>query len=519
MRFERGFFCAPVEGMPAAGRRNDWWESALLWWLIALASMAPFILTPLPPISDLFSHIGRYHVMLFGDRSEFLLHYYRFEWRLIANLGQDLLMVPVGWLFGAERGAFLLTMLLPPATILAFRQLSIAVHGRVEPATLFALPFSYAFPFLFGFVNYTMGVVLTLWSLVFWYRYQGNTAVRWIVLIILSFLIWLCHLAAWGVFLVAIGWLELHRAWQEEARRPLPTLAKTALRMAPLLLPLLLTILWRASAPSEPINFGLSRMKFFWLFFTLRDQSKLLDLLSQFLLLASAVALIAWRHVRLERAFAAIAVSLFALFLILPSALMAGFFADLRLLPAVAIFAFLCFRMQASQRLQSLVALAAIALFLIRLSFTTAGFLNTGRQLEADLRALDGVKRGARIAVLVPQRMCDSWANNGLSHLASLAIVRREAFVTTEWDIPGQQLMRPIYNAGRGYNSDLDSRLGLGNGRGNCKGIATEQWFAGLPRDRFDYVWLFKTDAPAFAKPGLIKRFANRDTILYEIRK
>ena len=242
-------------------------------------------------------------------------------------------------------------------------------------------------------------------------------------------------------------------------------------------------------------------------------------MLSQFLLLASAVALVVSRRVRLECALAATAISLFALFLIVPTALMGGFFADLRLLPAVAIFAFLSFRMDASRRLESVVAAAAIGLFLVRLTFTTVGFLNTGHRLAADLQALDAVKRGARIATLAPQRMCDSWANNGFSHLASLAIVRREAFVTTEWDVPGQQLMQPIYNAGRGYNSEFAGRLGLGTGRGNCSGVTSAQWFEGLPRERFDYVWLFRTDAPAFAKPGLIKRFANRDTVLYEIRK
>src|SRR3546814_2855449 len=70
---------------------NDWWASRSLWLLLALLSLLPFLLSPLPPQADLFSHIGRYHVMVFGEQSEFLRRYYSFNWTLIGNLGQDLL--------------------------------------------------------------------------------------------------------------------------------------------------------------------------------------------------------------------------------------------------------------------------------------------------------------------------------------------------------------------------------------------------------------------------------------------
>ncbi|HXD02474.1 MAG TPA: hypothetical protein VN627_04120, partial [Novosphingobium sp.] len=92
--------------------------------------MLPFMCTPLPPLGDLYSHIGRYHVMLTHGESPYLDRYYEFHWALIPNMGQDLLMVPVGRLLGAERGGILLSALILPATILGIRAVSIAAHGR-----------------------------------------------------------------------------------------------------------------------------------------------------------------------------------------------------------------------------------------------------------------------------------------------------------------------------------------------------------------------------------------------------
>src|SRR3546814_12846452 len=79
-----------------------------------------------------------YHVMVFGEQSEFLRRYYSFNWTLIGNLGQDLLVYPLVPVLGAERAAFLLTALIPPATILGIRQLSLAAHGEVQPSALAA---------------------------------------------------------------------------------------------------------------------------------------------------------------------------------------------------------------------------------------------------------------------------------------------------------------------------------------------------------------------------------------------
>ena len=93
--------------------------------------------------------------------------------------------------------------------------------------------------------------------------------------------------------------------------------------------------------------------------------------------------------------------------------------------------------------------------------------------------------------------LCRGWTPQGFDHAPSLAIVRRQAFVNSQWDSAGANPMRPIYNDGRGYNA-VPSNL-IGGPRRACEGRPLEEMLARLPRDRFDYVWMFEAAAPADA--------------------
>src|SRR3546814_1160342 len=75
------------------------------------------------------------------------------------------------------------------------------------------LPFVYSFPFLFGFVNYCTGIALALWTVAAWYRWRElHWAKRSGVFLAASSLIWVVHMAAWAVLVVAIGAIELANA-------------------------------------------------------------------------------------------------------------------------------------------------------------------------------------------------------------------------------------------------------------------------------------------------------------------
>jgi len=165
-----------------------------------------------------------------------------------------------------------------------------------------------------------------------------------------------------------------------------------------------------------------------------------------------------------------------------------SFYADGRLLPALAMITFLGVATPPG-RAGTMVALLGLAIFGGRLAATTVGWHSRGSDAEIDLAALDRVPRGSRIAVMAPPSACEDWFMLSLDHLASLAIVRREAFVNTQWDIAGSQLMRPVYNRGRGYNDAYSTWIA--GRRSTCSSPPLASLIAGLPRDRFDFVWVF----------------------------
>ena len=84
------FRSAPQVETPAG-----WWNSR--WFLVAmvLLSAVPLLLPVVPPLTDLPEHMGRYRIQLADPSSPLRTEYFSFHWAFIANLGVDLLIVPM----------------------------------------------------------------------------------------------------------------------------------------------------------------------------------------------------------------------------------------------------------------------------------------------------------------------------------------------------------------------------------------------------------------------------------------
>src|SRR3546814_10366751 len=64
--------------------------------------------------------------------------------------------LPICKLFGLEAAVKLIVLAIPPLTVAGFLWVAREVHGRLPPTALFALPFAYGHPFMFGFVNFAL---------------------------------------------------------------------------------------------------------------------------------------------------------------------------------------------------------------------------------------------------------------------------------------------------------------------------------------------------------------------------
>ena len=155
---------------PAADASRPWWATRKFVLALVLISATPLLYPAVPPLVDLFGHMGRYRVELDLASSPSLQQFYEFHWAVIGNLGVDLLIVPLSKLLGLELAVKLIVLAIPPMTVAGFLWVAREVHHRLPPTAFFALPFAYSYPFLFGFVNFTLAMALALLAFGFWLR-------------------------------------------------------------------------------------------------------------------------------------------------------------------------------------------------------------------------------------------------------------------------------------------------------------------------------------------------------------
>src|SRR3546814_17801288 len=139
--------------------------------------------------------MARYRVQLdYGDPA-WLRDWYAFHWQLIGNLGVDLLVEPLGRLFGIELAVKLIVMTIPALTVSGLLWIAREVHGRVPAPALFALPLPYSYPYHFGFAHFALSTALPLNAYAFWLRLvrQNRFGLRAPIFLPPSCLLWGSH--------------------------------------------------------------------------------------------------------------------------------------------------------------------------------------------------------------------------------------------------------------------------------------------------------------------------------------
>jgi len=496
-----------VEASSAADARQEarpWWQSRTCIALVVLATMVPLLYPVVPPLVDLFGHMGRYRVELDLGHSAWLRQYYDYHWAAIGNLGVDLLVIPLGKLFGLEPAVKLIVIAIPPLTAAGFLWVAHEVHGRIPPTAFFALPFVYGYPFMFGFVNFALSVALAFLAFGLWLRLGrlDRTVVREWLFVPISLVVFFCHTYGWGLLglmCFSADAVRLHdrgRSWWRAG-------IEAALRTSVMALPILVMLIWRSETHGgQTIDWFDWKIKWHWIYSALRDRWKWFDigsLIAAGLLFAYALAS---RKLTLSRNLAFSAIVLAISFAIIPRIVFGSAYADMRLVPYLMAVALLAIRFRDVPDRKTAHVLAGLGLvfFATRTVANTISLGIAGSDQKTLFHAIDAMPQGARVITLTGMPCTEYWPLLRNSHVGAMVIVRREGFSNDQWLLEGVNLLDLKYRAA-GYFAADPSQLVRPNRCRDPLHRTIDESLAALPRNDFDYVWLI--DVPPY-DPGLV---------------
>lgn len=506
---------------PFGAAPRHWWESR---WMVAVAiavAAVPLLYPAIPPLVDLFGHMGRYRVELDLDQSPWLQLYYNYHWAAIGNLGVDLLVMALGPLIGLEPAVKLIVLLIPPLTVAGFLWVAREVHGRVPPTAYFAIPFAFGHPLLFGFVNFALAMALAFLAFGLWLRLGrlNKLRLREMLFVPISLIVFFAHTYGWG----ALGLLCFSAEAVRQHDRGIGWVRaglNAALQASVMLLPLLVMIIWRSEAHGgDTTDWFNWSAKLVWLKTALRDRWQWFDIAS---LAAVALVLVeALRNPRLtfSRNLAFSALVLIAGFILLPRIIFGSAYADMRLVPyfiAVLLLA-VRFRGETTPRLGLALAVTAFAFVGLRLGANTISLAMAADDQRAKLAAIDHIPEGARVASMVGLKCGTSWALPRNSHLGAMVVVRRDGFSNDQWLMEGLNLLDLKYHA-PGYFAADPSEIVRPKACGDRLHLTIDRSLQTMPRHAFDYLWLI--DPPLYDPKdvaGMKPVWRGPGSILYRI--
>ncbi len=504
--------------VPFASGAEPWWQSRFYAAALILLAAVPLLAPTVPPLVDLPGHMGRYRVATGLATSPWLGDYFSYQWSLMGNLGVDLLVVPLSRLFGLEPAVKLIVIAIPMLTVAGFLAVARQVHGRLPPTAAFAVPLAYSYPFQFGFVNFALSMALAFLAFALWLRLGRRPRLRAALFVPLASLIWLCHAYGWGTLglLVLSSEVVRHRG----DGRWLRALWHAGLACLPLTVPLALMVLWREGAGGATGDWFNWQAKLQWLLSILRERYRWWDLAGVAVLFGLIFAGIREPALRYNRTLAATALALAVTFVVLPRIIFSSAYADMRLAPFAVATAILAIRSPEGWRLAKMLAIGGLLFAGARLATTTVAFANYGAAHDRQLQALSVIPSGARILSLVGMPCVPDWATDRYQHLAALAIVRRDAFVNDQWEMPGARLLSVRHRAAEPYAYDPSQMVPLPERCTDEPQVGLDETLASFPRAAFDYVWMIDIPRSRWPRdPALEPVWQNDTGIVYRIRR
>lgn len=494
--------------------RLEWWQTR--WFALAaiLASCVPLLWPPLPPLLDLPSHIGRYHIAAQIGGSADLQRHWIFQWGLVGNLGVDLIVQALSPLLGAETAARLVVLAIPPLWVSALIRLGRDGDGRLSPAAAFAFPLVYGYAFQLGFVNFMLAAGLALHALPLWVRLASRPLLRMLLFVPIAFGLWIAHSFGWGMF----GLLAFSAEWVRQRTAgygPIEALLRAVVACLPLAWPVLLMLGADGGASGGALWDWQAKAS--WLPGLLRERWKWYDVGCAVLIFGLTWMGVRDPRLRFDPLVGTAGLLCLLAFVALPRLFVGGAYVDMRMLaPALALVLVAIRVRPGNARFEAILAAAGAGFFAMRIVTSTIAFLLFSQTQQAALEAVPHIPRGTGVLVLVNVNCASEWHSERLNHVAGIAIARRDIFENGQWALAGQQLLRARHPEAEPYRTDPSQLVYPGS----CE-FKTTNFDAAIrdfDRGTFRYVWTLDFPArPALARDVRLV-WSNKVSALYAVR-
>lgn len=452
---------APVLARAAAHDRTQFADFsnrqiAILFVVLTGITLIPVVLYPWLPLVDYMNHLARMYIIAGVGTDADLARYYEIDWQLIPNLMMDLLVPPLQrlanvYVAGQLYIALSFVMILS-GTLALNRQL----FGRWSVLPLIAFPLVYNKIFLIGTLNYVFGIGICLWALAVWVQLRDRAMIlRLGASAAFVLALFLCHLFALGLYALGLLAFELYRIGTIYARRqqsqsgglsqngslfPVMDFFATGLPFLPVL-PLLMmsptwglrgSFMWEFSGKLEGLVFAVEAYSH-----------------PAALILTGIVAFAAGWAIRQQalkfHPFGYVLLTIGVIvYLAMPRIIFDTYMADQRMPIALAFMAVACAHINMRhQQVRGGFATVLVLLLAIRVFEVETVWAEMSRVTASFRDSTRHIVHGAKVLVAYADPQAGEEARDQpLVHAASLAVIERSALVTTNFTVPGKQVLR-----------------------------------------------------------------------------
>lgn len=195
---------------------------AWLWFLVTAACCLPVVTVETVPLYDYYNHVARLHILANLDTSPHLSRFFEADWRVLPNLGFELIGLPLVWLLGSAEMAGRATLLIAIAAFLGGAvALNRAVNGRWSALPLVLAVVVYNYILLMGFMSFLLSLGGFLFAAALWISVAKRPALeRLAVGAVAATLLFFFHMVGFAFYCVTIGCVELARCVREQRLPP-----------------------------------------------------------------------------------------------------------------------------------------------------------------------------------------------------------------------------------------------------------------------------------------------------------